>query len=332
MATVLVTGGTGLIGSNVCSRLRQQGDRVRALVRPGSRTAELGALGVELAEGDVTSAEDVIRAAEGCEYCIHLAALVPGGGQYPVSAYHALNVTGTRNVLDAARRHSLERTVTVSSSAAFNAGGCASETMPLRTADERVEPYALTKALAHEEVIAAVADGLNVVTVLPGATIGPAPTLGRAVEPPGFNSRIILALRGAFTEFPPVPLSFVLASDVAGAAISALGNGRAGEVYLAWGRPEDVTDTVTMFNRACELAGVDHRIRALTADELRSDEIRARWGTAIARTAETAIERGADAGRFTNARTAERLRYRPASYDNVIATTVEWMLKHGLTA
>ena len=66
MTTYLVTGGTGLIGSNVCRLLVEQGDRVRALVRPGSEYGPLTDIGVEAVEGDVQSLDDFLRAGEGC--------------------------------------------------------------------------------------------------------------------------------------------------------------------------------------------------------------------------------------------------------------------------
>ena len=51
---VLVTGATGLLGSHLAERLVARGDRVRALVRPGSRTDFLDTLGVEIVRGDLT--------------------------------------------------------------------------------------------------------------------------------------------------------------------------------------------------------------------------------------------------------------------------------------
>ena len=49
---VFVTGGTGLIGSNVCAQLIERGDEVRALARPGSEVGPLREMGVTIVEGD----------------------------------------------------------------------------------------------------------------------------------------------------------------------------------------------------------------------------------------------------------------------------------------
>lgn len=72
---ILVTGGTGFIGTKVVGALREAGHDVRALVRDPGRGA---ALGCELAEGDMTDAESLRRAVEGCAGVVHLAAIITG--------------------------------------------------------------------------------------------------------------------------------------------------------------------------------------------------------------------------------------------------------------
>lgn len=83
MRTILVTGGTGLIGSNICRQLVERGDSVRALARPGSHIEPLQALGATVVEGDITDDASVRRAAEGCDAIIHSAAVLGGVVQDP---------------------------------------------------------------------------------------------------------------------------------------------------------------------------------------------------------------------------------------------------------
>ena len=78
MDHIFLTGATGLIGSNIAEQLRARGDGVRALVREGSDAGDLEALGVEIVRGDISNAEAVLRAAEGCRYAIHSAAVLGG--------------------------------------------------------------------------------------------------------------------------------------------------------------------------------------------------------------------------------------------------------------
>jgi nucleoside-diphosphate-sugar epimerase len=106
----LVTGATGFTGGHLARALRERGWPVRALVRDPSRAAALEALGVEMAKGDVTDAEAVDRAVAGCSHVFHIAALYREA-KHPDRVYRAVNVTGTRHLLDAAARHEVKRFV-----------------------------------------------------------------------------------------------------------------------------------------------------------------------------------------------------------------------------
>jgi NADH dehydrogenase len=75
---ILVTGGTGFVGTRIVHALRAHDLRVRCLVRDRSKAAQLEAWGCELVEGDVTDAESVRRAVEGCDAVVHLVAIITG--------------------------------------------------------------------------------------------------------------------------------------------------------------------------------------------------------------------------------------------------------------
>jgi len=323
MAKVLVTGATGLVGSNVCLAAKERGWIPRALVRQGSRLDELQALGAEFAWGDIRNADEMQAAAAGVDFVVHTAALVPSGAPTPPSEFEAINDLGTRNVLEAARRQGARRFVYFST-------GIHNDDGALVPPERLAEPYAATKAAGFRTTQAAVDEGYEAVTICPGAVIGPAPTLGRAVEPPGFNARIILAIQGKIDSFPAFYIAPVLAHDVARATLDALEHGRPGEVYFTFGRQ---LDAVELMNQACETAGVAHRVRALSEDELKSDEVQKRWGTAISRVAREAIEArkaGATEPPPLHQLTVERLGYRPADIATTIRTTVKWMQEHGM--
>jgi dihydroflavonol-4-reductase len=111
--TVLVTGATGLAGANICKMLVGRGDAVRALARETADTDPLKALGVDVVTGDVTDPAAVRRAATGSEAAIHCAALL-GGASQNMADFVAVNVGGTKNVLDAAEAVDMGRVVAVS--------------------------------------------------------------------------------------------------------------------------------------------------------------------------------------------------------------------------
>ena len=111
---VLVTGATGFTGGHLAQTLAARGDDVRALVRPKSRArfdaSKLPRKGVIAAEGDLLDAAAVHRAAEGVDVVYHIAATYREAGQRD-SAYRAVNVDGTRHVLEAAKAGGARRVV-----------------------------------------------------------------------------------------------------------------------------------------------------------------------------------------------------------------------------
>ncbi len=110
MSRVLVTGGSGFTGSNLCRRLRHEGEDVVAFVRPQSRTAPLEKLGVECLKVDIADREAVAVALRGISKVYHLAAAYREelGDK---SEFHRINVEATRNLLDAASASRVSRFV-----------------------------------------------------------------------------------------------------------------------------------------------------------------------------------------------------------------------------
>jgi uncharacterized protein YbjT (DUF2867 family) len=94
---ILVTGGTGFVGGHVIHELRGRDLPVRCLVRDLRKAAKLASWGCELAEGDVTDAGSVRRAAAGVETVIHLVAIRQGGREQ----FQQVMVDGTRHLLAA---------------------------------------------------------------------------------------------------------------------------------------------------------------------------------------------------------------------------------------
>jgi nucleoside-diphosphate-sugar epimerase len=101
---VLVTGGTGFVGSHLLATLVQQGITPRALVRSPAKAKSLQLDGVEWVPGDLGDAESLRRATQGVEVVFHLAGLVAARDE---AEYRRVNVAGTRLLLDVVAERSL---------------------------------------------------------------------------------------------------------------------------------------------------------------------------------------------------------------------------------
>jgi uncharacterized protein YbjT (DUF2867 family) len=109
---ILVTGGTGFIGPRVVHALRERDRPVRALVRRPSDAGAtmLAAWGAELVQGDMTDAESLRRAVEGCEAVVHLVAIRQGRAEQ----FQRVMEQGTRDLVAAAQAAGIRRFVLMS--------------------------------------------------------------------------------------------------------------------------------------------------------------------------------------------------------------------------
>ena len=239
----LVTGAGGFIGSHLVEALVREGRRVRAFVRYNGRgdAGNLRHLGadvrecVELVFGDLRDANAVLDAARGVDIVYHLGALIgiPYSYVHPRETVDS-NVTGTLNVLDAARERGVSRVVHTSTSEVYGTARSVpiSEEHPL----QGQSPYSASKIGA--DLLADSyhrAFGVPVVTIRPFNTYGPRQSM-RAVIP----TVAVQALRGDVVRLgsltPTRDLNFV-------------------------------ADTVDGFLRAGRTPGIEGRVMNLARDE-----------------------------------------------------------------
>jgi len=151
VASYLVTGGAGFIGSHLAEELLRRGHRVRvvdSLITGKRRNLEpLG--GVEFLEGDLADLSVAQRAVEGMEFVLHQAAIpsVPRSVKDPLTSNRA-NIDGSLNVLVAARDAGVKRLVYAGSSSAYGD----TETLPKREdmPTKPLSPYALQKLVVEQ--------------------------------------------------------------------------------------------------------------------------------------------------------------------------------------
>ncbi len=151
MASYLVTGGAGFIGSHLAEELVRHGHRVRVVdsLITGKRRNLDHVAGVEFIEGDLADAATAARAADGMDYVLHQAAIpsVPRSVKDPVTSHRA-NVDATLSILVAARDAGVKRLVYAGSSSAYGN----TRELPKRedmTASP-LSPYALQKYMAEQ--------------------------------------------------------------------------------------------------------------------------------------------------------------------------------------
>lgn len=167
---VLVTGGGGFLGQAVCRQLAAAGYTVCAFNR--SRHAALDELKIEQRLGDVSNLDSVASAAEDVDAIVHSAGKVGAWGK--LEDYYETNVRGTDNVLAACELHEIDKLVFTSSPSVVNDG------RDLEGVDESApyashfsSPYAQTKALAEQRVLAANGKELATVALRPHFIWGP---------------------------------------------------------------------------------------------------------------------------------------------------------------
>jgi dihydroflavonol-4-reductase len=251
---VLLTGASGLIGTHVLDALLEHGYIPRTLARgPLAPSLEGGADAaagqVEHFRGDIRDRDLLARAMRGCEAVIHTAALY-SYSRARAPEMQAVNVEGTRCVLETAAAERVQRVVLTSSAATCGPvrGRAASEqdSMPDW---ERGVPYKDTKLAAEELALERARAGQDVVIVNPTTTIGPA---DRRPTPSGRMVRDVIDghIRGYISSGG---LNLVGAADVARGHLLALERGRAGERYLLGGENLAMGE---LFRSIAELAGI----------------------------------------------------------------------------
>lgn len=217
---VLVTGGTGYLGSAIVRALSHSG----CLPVVFARRATGSGLPGEHLDGDVRARADVDRAVRHVDAVCHAAALVSVWRRRR-REFDDVNGGGLRMVLDACRARPIPRIVYTSSFLALPPADAAG---PLRSND-----YQRTKVDALEVTRAAARDGLPIVTLFPGVVYGPgAMTEGNLV------GRLVhdhLAGRRPGLIGADRPWSYAFIDDVAAAHVAAVRRGRPGDEFVLGG-------------------------------------------------------------------------------------------------
>ncbi|MET0706089.1 MAG: NAD-dependent epimerase/dehydratase family protein [Tardiphaga sp.] len=230
MTRTLVTGGSGFIGRHLVSELVARGRQVRVLdVLLPTRPLVM----VNYVQGSVLDRGLVHDVMGGVDEVYHLAGL-PGMWMPNRADFHTVNVTGTENILAAARRRGAARFL-----------HCSTESILFRTAqlddadaedalleaDDMPGPYTRSKMLADQLALDAAASGFPVIVGCPTMPIGPD---DQNLTPPSAMLRYFLG-GGLFQMYLDFVANFVDVRDVAVGIILAMEKGRIGHRYILGG-------------------------------------------------------------------------------------------------
>lgn len=245
--TVAVTGATGHIGANLVRALISEGRSTRCLVHVNCQAVD--GLDIERFQGDVRDLESLCRAFHGADVVYHLAASISlSMADWPM--LEAINVTGTRNVVEACLRTGVRRLVHFSSIHALVQEPLAipvDESRPL-VESRHCPPYDRSKAAAEREVRRGIEKGLDAIIIYPTAIIGP-----YDYQPSYFGEALLAMAQRRLPALVTGGFDWVDVRDVVAGAMLAEEKAPAGASYLLSGHWVSMCDIAAMVK---EITGV----------------------------------------------------------------------------
>lgn len=226
---VAITGASGHIGNCLVRELKKQGAGIKVLVH--NFRSDLDELDVEIIRGNLLEPESLNALCEGVDVVFHLAAQIDIGNRSIAQIYDT-NITGTKNIIKAAKYARVKKFIHFSSIHAFQtepSDSMLDETRPLVHSDKTIYEY--TKAEGEREVMKAVKEGLNAIILNPTAVIGPfdlrGSLLGQALLKI-YQNKLPFLVSGGY--------NWVDVRDVVAASLQAIESGRMGENYILSGK------------------------------------------------------------------------------------------------
>ncbi|WP_267639788.1 NAD-dependent epimerase/dehydratase family protein [Haloarchaeobius amylolyticus] len=244
----LVTGETGFVTHRLVDRLLVGGHEVTVLVQNPEEAIDLAESGCMVCGGHVAAKERIRHAFEDVDRVFHLGGRSLADHRDP-AAIARVNVRGTRNVLELAREHDVEKVVYRGSLAANSDTGGMLVGEDYRFEGPHRSVYDETMWRARHEVAEPMAaEGVPVVTVLPGAIYGPDGRLS-------LRDRTVDWLDGTLPVVPrKTAFCWAHVDDAVEGYVAAMDRGVPGETYITAGEPHTLAEAV---QRASEVLGRD---------------------------------------------------------------------------
>lgn len=223
---ILITGATGLLGSNLVRLLLERGYEVGVFIHIRSYTKTLQGLPISRYFGDILDPESLENAVKHHDVVIHAAAITE---YWPSrsSKIREVNIEGTRNVIDVVKKCNIKRLIYIGSGSSYNAPGNYSGKLPFAGSRYGLD-YIDSKYIALQLVLdAANNEGLPALAILPTFMIGPYDSLPS-------SGKLVLALsKRKFKFYTGGGRNFIHVRDVATAIANSIDKGIIGKYYVA---------------------------------------------------------------------------------------------------
>ncbi|MBI9111904.1 hopanoid-associated sugar epimerase [Maridesulfovibrio ferrireducens] len=229
---VLVTGATGLIGSNLIPILLEQGYKVSVLVRDPEKAKLCLSTGIKICPGHLNDEKAIEKALKGCRFLFHLAADYRLWVPDPQAMY-LTNVDGTRLLMTKALEAGIERIVYTSSvcTLGYHTDGRPANEDLKSSLESMISPYKKSKFLAEKAVSRMVKEnGLPAVIVNPSTPVGPGDS-----RPTPTGAMILNTARDGGRFYAETGLNIAHVEDVARGHLLALEKGTIGRRYILGG-------------------------------------------------------------------------------------------------
>jgi dihydroflavonol-4-reductase len=317
----LITGATGHIGNVLVRELVRRGEKVRVFVLPNEDMSSINDLDIEVIRGDILDKNSLQPAFVGADYVFHLAGIIsimPGKDEL----VHAVNVTGTLNVVDAAKKAGVKKFIHTSSIHAFKRmplGIIVDETIPIDS-ESNIAAYDQSKAEATLAVLEEVKKGFPAVIVCPTGVIGPYDfknsEMGILIQE-WMRTKVNFLIEGDY--------DFVDVRDVVDGMILAREKGQPGQLYILSG---ELVRMIDLWHLVKELVSIKSRLINIPSWFAKSlaelTQVYYRISKTKPRLTTYSVETLRTNAVISSAKARTILGYKPRSLKESIGDTVKW--------